>query len=179
MWGHRCCNTNQGVSQPDVLTFLCRKDRRTGYTVGLLLWQIMLLGYYCCCWDIITKYTVRILLYDKIYCWDIIKWLNFYFRINLYLYFYHKSLWLWIESRCSNLCNVSVLVGFSFMVGIQSFLKTEHQWFLYNKWMKRQVLHMWSHRWECIVICNIPRFKFNCIVCNECKKMYWKEDYPK
>jgi len=29
--GRRCYKTNQRVSQPDILTFLCRKDEMTGY----------------------------------------------------------------------------------------------------------------------------------------------------
>ena len=47
LWGHRCCKTNQGVSQPDVLTFLCRKDESTGYilSTGSLTSSLSLFGY--------------------------------------------------------------------------------------------------------------------------------------
>ena len=45
--GHRCCKTNQGVSQPEILTFLCRKDERTGYilSIGSLTSSLSLFGY--------------------------------------------------------------------------------------------------------------------------------------
>ena len=47
--GRRCYKTNQRVSQPDILTFLCRKDEKWPVTfvlsIGLLTSSLSLFGY--------------------------------------------------------------------------------------------------------------------------------------
>jgi len=42
-----CCKTNQGESQPEILTFLCRKDERTSYILSIrsLTSSLSLFGY--------------------------------------------------------------------------------------------------------------------------------------